>query len=147
MFAVVPAHHAYVVERLGRYRATLNAGFHVLVPVVDRVAFRFSLRPKDSELATVAVTLDNVPVKVTSRARWQIVNAERAAYAVADLDRHVIEAVQSAQRHWIAGRNEKSIRENTRELEAETANAAAEAMETAGAKLEDVSVLRIDRTA
>lgn len=147
MFTVVPAHHAYVVERLGRYRTTLTAGFHVLVPVLDRVAFRFSLRAKDSDLTTIAVTLDNIPVKVTSRARWQIVNAERAAYAVADLERHVVESVQSAQRHWISGRNETYIRENTRELEAESAKAAEEAMEAAGVELADVSVQRIDRTA
>jgi regulator of protease activity HflC (stomatin/prohibitin superfamily) len=145
MFVVVPAQHAYVLERLGRYRTTLSAGFHFVVPVIDRVAFRFSLRPRDTNLETVAITLDDVPVKVTGRARWSIVNAERAAYAVADLERYVAGVVQSAQRQWIAGKKETYIRENTRELEAEAANAAETAMETAGVKLEDVSVSGIAR--
>ena len=42
---VVPDDSAYVVERLGRYLRTLPPGLHVLVPVIDRVAFRYSLRP------------------------------------------------------------------------------------------------------
>jgi regulator of protease activity HflC (stomatin/prohibitin superfamily) len=41
---VVPQQSAFVVERLGRYHATLNAGFHILVPFVDVIRYRHSLK-------------------------------------------------------------------------------------------------------
>ena len=41
---VVPQQSAFVVERLGRYHATLNAGFHILVPFVDAIRYRHSLK-------------------------------------------------------------------------------------------------------
>ena len=142
---VVPAGMAYVVERLGRYLQTLDPGIHVVLPLIDRIAFRFSLQPTETELSETAVTLDNVPLTLTSRIRAQIVDAQRAAYATADHAAHIAAAVKSAQRHWISARNENDVRQNTRELEAEVAKAAAETLAEAGVKLEDVSVLRIDR--
>ena len=40
---IVPQKTAYIVERLGKYRSTLEAGFHILVPFIDRIAYRHSL--------------------------------------------------------------------------------------------------------
>ena len=85
MFVIVPADSAYVVERLGRYHRTLPAGFHVVMPVLDAVRFRFSLLPKDEELSGTCITLDNVPVTITSTFRWQIADPQKAAYAAANL--------------------------------------------------------------
>ena len=142
---VVPANQAWVIERLGRYHATLNAGVHVLLPLIDRIAFRFPLEPKEIELSETAITLDNVPVTITSRVRSQIIDAKRAAYAAADRDAYLAAVITNAQRHWISARKESDVRQNTRELEAEVARAAADTMERAGVRLEDVSVLRIER--
>jgi len=41
---VVPQQNAFVVERLGRFSSSLNAGFHILIPFIDRVAYRHSLK-------------------------------------------------------------------------------------------------------
>jgi regulator of protease activity HflC (stomatin/prohibitin superfamily) len=82
---VVPNGHAYVVERLGRYRATLGAGFHCLVPFLDMVRARHRLDEQTSDLAADAVvTSDNIVLRVSGSLRWKIVDAERASYAVAD---------------------------------------------------------------
>ena len=58
---VVPNGEAWVLERLGRYDRTLPPGLHVIFPFTDRVAFRYSVQPKDEELSDQCVTRDNVP--------------------------------------------------------------------------------------
>ncbi|HEX6275884.1 MAG TPA: SPFH domain-containing protein, partial [Polyangiaceae bacterium] len=81
---VVPAGDAWIVERLGRSHVTLPPGLHVITPFTDRVAFRFSVQPREEEVSDQCVTRDNVPVRVTSLFRAQIANPERAAYASAN---------------------------------------------------------------
>lgn len=114
---VVPADSAYVVERLGRYQATLPPGLHVLVPFVDRIAHRYSLAPMDEELTESAISLDNVPVSVTLAIRWQIVDAERAAYASASVIEFVKGIVRTALREAVGRTNYDELRESTREIQ------------------------------
>lgn len=83
---VVPAGAAYVVERLGRYHATLAPGVHVLVPFIDRVRFRH--RTAEQELPLESrddKTDDGVPLRVAATLRWKVTDAERASYSVADV--------------------------------------------------------------
>ena len=62
---VVPQQSAYVVERLGRYHATMNAGFHILVPFVDAIRYRHTLKETAHDIAAqVCITRDNVQVGV-----------------------------------------------------------------------------------
>ena len=62
---VVPQQRAYVVERLGKYSRTLRAGFHILVPFIERSAYRHSLKEHAFEIEEqVCITLDNVQVGV-----------------------------------------------------------------------------------
>jgi regulator of protease activity HflC (stomatin/prohibitin superfamily) len=83
---VVPADAAYVVERLGRYRATLAPGLHVLIPFIDTVRFRH--RTAEQELPLESrddKTDDGVPLRVIATLRWKVTDAERASYSVADV--------------------------------------------------------------
>ena len=62
---VVPQQSAYVVERLGRFSGTLGAGFHVLLPFVDTIRYRHSLKELAVDIpAQVCITRDNVQVGV-----------------------------------------------------------------------------------
>ena len=62
---VVPQQSAYVVERLGRFHGILNAGFHVLLPFVDVIRYRHSLKESAIDIpAQVCITRDNVQVGV-----------------------------------------------------------------------------------
>ena len=62
---VVPQQSAYVVERLGRYHQTLGAGFHMLIPFVDNVAYRHSLKERAVDIPEqVCITRDTVQVHV-----------------------------------------------------------------------------------
>ncbi len=82
---VVPQQSAYVVERLGRYHGTLNAGFHILVPFVDAIRYRHSLKEEAIDIpAQVCITRDNVQVGVDGVLYLKVLNAERASYGIAN---------------------------------------------------------------
>jgi regulator of protease activity HflC (stomatin/prohibitin superfamily) len=82
---VVPQQSAYVVERLGRYHATLGAGFHVLLPFVDSIRYRHSLKEIAVDIpAQVCITRDNVQVGVDGVLYLKVLNPERASYGITD---------------------------------------------------------------
>ena len=82
---VVPQQSAYVVERLGRYHATLNAGFHLLVPFIDVIRYRHSLKETAWDIAAqVCITRDNVQVGVDGILYLKVLNPERASYGISD---------------------------------------------------------------
>jgi regulator of protease activity HflC (stomatin/prohibitin superfamily) len=82
---VVPQQNAYVVERLGRYSGTLGAGFHVLMPFLDVIRYRHSLKEAAFDIpAQVCITRDNVQVGVDGILYLKVLNAERASYGIAD---------------------------------------------------------------
>jgi regulator of protease activity HflC (stomatin/prohibitin superfamily) len=143
---VVPANTAYVVERLGRYHATLTPGLHILLPFLDRIAARHSLQPREEELSDVCITLDNVTVKLTTTFTWQIVDPEKAAYAAADISDFVVGVVRSAQRQWVAGRAWDDARETTRELSAAVVRSTSQAVTPNGVQVAGFDVRRIARS-
>ena len=82
---VVPQQSAYVVERLGRYSGTLNAGFHILMPFVDMIRYRHSLKEIAVDIpAQVCITRDNVQVGVDGVLYLKVLNPERASYGITD---------------------------------------------------------------
>src|SRR6186713_1427149 len=82
---VVPQQNAYVVERLGRYSGTLGAGFHVLLPFVDVILYRHSLKEGAYDIpAQVCITRDNVQVGVDGVLYLKVLNPERASYGISD---------------------------------------------------------------
>jgi regulator of protease activity HflC (stomatin/prohibitin superfamily) len=82
---VVPQQSAYVVERLGRYSGTLQAGFHVLMPFVDVIRYRHSLKEIAIDIpAQVCITRDNVQVGVDGVLYLKVLNPERASYGITD---------------------------------------------------------------
>jgi len=92
---VVPQQSAYVVERLGRYSGTLQAGFHILMPFVDVIRYRLSLKESAIDIpAQVCITRDNVQVGVDGVLYLKVLNPERASYGIAD---YVFAIVQLAQ--------------------------------------------------
>jgi regulator of protease activity HflC (stomatin/prohibitin superfamily) len=82
---VVPQQSAFVVERLGRYRATLDAGFHILLPFIDGIRYRHSLKETALDIPEqVCITKDNVQVHVDGVLYLKVMNPERASYGVSD---------------------------------------------------------------
>lgn len=83
---VVPQQSAFVVERLGRYHATLNAGFYLLLPFFDTIRYKHSLKEVALEIAEqVCITKDNVQVGVDGVLYYKILDPERASYGISNL--------------------------------------------------------------
>src|SRR5881396_258340 len=99
---VVPQQSAFVVERLGRYRATLDAGFHILLPFVDAIRYRHSLKENALEIPEqICITRDNVQVHVDGVLYLKVLNPERASYGVADYLFAITQLAQTALRSEI----------------------------------------------
>ena len=82
---VVPQQSAYVVERLGKYRDTLGAGFHILLPFLDVIRYRHSLKETALDIPEqVCITRDNVQVHVDGVLYLKVLNPERGSYGVSD---------------------------------------------------------------
>ncbi|HOC29369.1 MAG TPA: SPFH domain-containing protein [Treponemataceae bacterium] len=80
---VVPEQEAYVVERLGKYTTTLEAGFHLLVPFVDRIAYRQNLKEEAIDVdPQVCITSDNVQVEVDGILYLKIFDPVKASYGI-----------------------------------------------------------------
>jgi regulator of protease activity HflC (stomatin/prohibitin superfamily) len=80
---VVPQRTVFIVERLGKYRATLEAGFHFLVPIVDRIAYKHSLKEMVIDVpAQTCITKDNIQVEVDGILYMQIVDPVKASYGI-----------------------------------------------------------------
>ncbi len=82
---VVPQQSAYVVERLGKYSDTLNAGFHILLPFIDTIRYRHSLKETAVDIPEqICITRDNVQVGVDGVLYLKVLNPERASYGIND---------------------------------------------------------------
>ena len=80
---VVPQQHAYVVERLGKFSGVLNAGFHILVPFVDRIRYKHLLKEQAVDIAEqICITKDNVQVGVDGILYLKMLDPERGSYGI-----------------------------------------------------------------
>jgi regulator of protease activity HflC (stomatin/prohibitin superfamily) len=80
---VVPQQSAYVIERLGKFSRVLKAGFHILIPFLERVAYRHTLKEQAIDIdEQVCITRDNVQVGVDGVLYMQVLDAGRASYGI-----------------------------------------------------------------
>jgi len=87
---IVPQAHSYVIERLGKYNATLEGGFHVIIPIIDSVAMQVTKQEQIINIPQQSViTMDNVNISVDGIVFIQVENAKMAAYGVVDFKRAI----------------------------------------------------------
>ena len=80
---IVPQKTAYIVERLGKYRCTLEAGFHILFPFLDRIAYRHTLKEQAIDVPPQqCITKDNIAVDVDGILYMQVMDAAKASYGI-----------------------------------------------------------------
>jgi len=92
---IVPQKMAFIIERLGKYATTLEAGFHVLVPFLDKVAYKHTLKEQAVDVPPQAcITKDNIAVEVDGILYMQVVDAKKASYGI---DNYRFAATQLAQ--------------------------------------------------
>ena len=96
---VVPNQSAYIVERLGKFNNVLYAGFHILVPFVDRVAYKRSLKEQVLDVPKqTCITRDNVSVDVDGVIYLQVITPEKSAYGISDYEWGAVQLAQTSLR-------------------------------------------------
>jgi len=99
---IVPQQSAYVVERLGKYSRTLKAGFHILVPFIERVAYKHSLKEHALDIEEqVCITKDNVQVGVDGVLYLQVLEPQRSSYGIGDYRFAIGQLAQTTMRSEI----------------------------------------------
>lgn len=82
---VVPQRKAFVVERLGKYSRTLEAGFHILVPFIDKISYKHSLKEVAVDVPSqMCITQDNIAIEIDGVLYLQVLDAKSASYGIED---------------------------------------------------------------
>jgi regulator of protease activity HflC (stomatin/prohibitin superfamily) len=99
---VVPQKSAYIVERLGKYHVTLEAGFHILIPFIDRVAYKLNLKEQAIDVPPqTCITKDNIPVEVDGILYLQVIDPKNASYGISNYQFASIQLSQTTMRSVI----------------------------------------------
>lgn len=99
---IVPQRSAYVVERLGRFHSVLDAGFHLMIPFIDKVAYKHTLKEAAIDVPQQAcVTKDNIQIHVDGVIYMQVIDAKLASYGIDDYRYAAIQLAQTTLRSVI----------------------------------------------
>jgi regulator of protease activity HflC (stomatin/prohibitin superfamily) len=82
---IVPQRSEFVIERLGKYRKSIGAGFHILIPFFDKVAYKRTLKEEVMEIPPLdCITSDNVSVSLDGVLYIQVIDSKLSAYGIDD---------------------------------------------------------------
>jgi len=99
---VVPNQVVFVIERLGKYSRTLGAGFHILVPFIDRVAYRHILKEQAVDVPPQnCITKDNISVEIDGILYMRVIDPVKASYGIMDYRFAIIQLAQTTMRSEI----------------------------------------------
>ena len=99
---VVPQQNAFVIERLGKYSSSLNAGFHILIPFIDRIAYKHSLKEHAIDIPEqICITRDNVQVGVDGVIYLKVLDPRLASYGIGDYIFAITQLAQTTLRSEI----------------------------------------------
>ncbi len=92
---IVPQKSAFIVEKLGKYSGTLEAGFHILIPFLDKVSYKHTLKEQAIDVPPqTCITRDNISVEVDGILYMQVMDAKKASYGI---DNYRFASTQLAQ--------------------------------------------------
>jgi regulator of protease activity HflC (stomatin/prohibitin superfamily) len=99
---IIPYRMVYIVERLGKYDRTLDSGLRLVFPVIDRIAYKHSLKEKALEVPKqICITKDNISVEVDGILYLQIIDPHKASYGINDYLFATIQITQTTMRSVI----------------------------------------------
>ncbi len=99
---IVPQKEAFIIERLGKYSRTLEAGFHILIPFIDRVAYKHTLKEQAVDvMPQQCITKDNIAVEVDGILYLQVMDARKASYGINDYAYAATQLAQTTMRSEI----------------------------------------------
>ena len=133
---VVPQREQFVVERLGKFSKTLDAGFHILVPFVDAVAYKHTLKEQTFDVASQScITQDNISVEIDGVIYMQVSDARAASYGIEDYRFAVSQLAQTTLRSEIGKIELDRTFEERETINAQVVNAVDRAAEPWGVKI------------
>ncbi len=133
---IVPQQHAWVVERLGRYDRTLTPGLSIVVPFVDRVAYKHSLKEVPLDVPSqVCITKDNTQLQVDGILFFQITDPMRASYGSSDFMMAITQLAQTTLRSMVGKMELDKTFEERDAINAQVVNALDEAASNWGVKV------------
>lgn len=92
---VIPQRQAYIIERLGKYHETMLAGFKIIVPFIDKIAYKHNLKEQAIDVASqTCITRDNISVEVDGILYLQVIDPQKASYGI---DNYIFAAIQLCQ--------------------------------------------------
>jgi regulator of protease activity HflC (stomatin/prohibitin superfamily) len=101
-FKVVPQRSVYIIERLGKFNRALEAGFHILIPFIDKVAYKQNLKEQAIDVASqICITKDNIAVEVDGILYLQVIDPQKASYGIDNYKFAVIQISQTTMRSVI----------------------------------------------
>ncbi|MDR1578057.1 MAG: paraslipin [Deltaproteobacteria bacterium] len=141
---VVPQNEAYVVERLGKYYDTLLSGFHLLIPFIDKVAYRHTLKEQVIDVPPqVCITRDNISVEVDGVLYMTVMDPQSASYGVNNYHNAAIQISQTTMRSVIGKLELDRTFEERETINAEIINAVDKASAPWGIKVNRYEVKNI----
>lgn len=133
---IVPQNEAYIVERLGKYSSTLEAGIHILFPFIDKVAYKHSLKEYAIDVPSQqAITKDNVALSVDGVLYLRIMDPKSASYGVENLYFAITQLAQTTMRAEIGKLSLDQTFESRDNVNAHITTAIDEASEVWGTKV------------
>jgi regulator of protease activity HflC (stomatin/prohibitin superfamily) len=133
---VVPQQRAYVVERLGRYNSTLAPGLNILIPFVDRIAYKHDLKEVPLDVPSqVCITKDNTQLKVDGILYFQVTDPQRASYGSSDYIMAITQLAQTTLRSVIGKMELDKTFEERSEINQAVVSALDEAAHSWGVKV------------
>jgi regulator of protease activity HflC (stomatin/prohibitin superfamily) len=132
----VPQQSEYIIERLGKYHTTLEAGFHILIPFFDKIAYRRNLKEESIDIPTqTCISADNITLDVDGILYLQVVDSRLSAYGIGNYLFAASQLAQTSLRSAIGKLNLDSTFEARESLNRQVVMALDEAASTWGIKV------------
>ena len=143
-FKVVPQRSVFIIERLGKYSRTLEAGFHILIPFIDKIAYKQNLKEQAIDVAPqVCITKDNIAVEVDGVLYLQVMDPQKASYGIDNYRFAVIQISQTTMRSVIGKMELDKTFEERETVNGTIVNAVDKASEPWGIKVSRYEVKNI----
>jgi regulator of protease activity HflC (stomatin/prohibitin superfamily) len=135
-FRVVPQQHAWVVERLGRFYAVLQPGLNLIIPIIDRVAYRHDLREIPLDVPSqICITRDNTQLQVDGILYFQVTDPKLASYGSSNYVLAITQLAQTTLRSIIGRMELDKTFEEREQINVQVVNSLDQAAASWGVKL------------
>ncbi len=142
---IVPNQSVFVIERLGKYSRTLQAGFHILVPFLDKVAYKHSLKEDAIDVPPQnCITKDNISVEIDGVLYLRVVDPVKASYGIMNYRFAIIQLSQTTMRSEIGKIDLDKTFESRDEINYSIVTAVDEASDPWGIKITRYEIKNIE---